>query len=295
MYVIMGATGNIGSKLADILLDKGKKVKAIGRSAERLQPFVDHGAIPAVGDVSDVEFLTHTFKAADVVFALIPPNYQTKNFRNDFNVMGDNIVKAIQASGIQHVVFLSSHGAQLPEKTGPVKGLHDVEQKLNKLDDVNVLHLRPTNFMENLFANIGMIKNMGINGGGVKGDIKISMIATKDIAWVAAEHLLKRDFSGKAVHELLGERDVSMEEVTKVLGKKIGKPDLRYVQFSPEEEKKGLMDFGLSDDASDQLVELSQAMNDGLIAVNLPRTAKNTTDTSIEEFGDYFAQVYENS
>jgi len=295
MYVIMGATGNIGSKLADILLDKGKKVKAIGRSAERLQPFVDHGAIPAVGDVSDVEFLTNTFKAADVVFALIPPNYQTKNFRNDFNVMGDNIVKAIQASGIQHVVFLSSHGAQLPEKTGPVKGLHDVEQKLNKLDDVNVLHLRPTNFMENMFANIGMIKNMGINGGGVKGDIKISMIATKDIAWVAAEHLLKRDFSGKAVHELLGERDVSMEEVTKVLGKKIGKPDLRYVQFSPEEEKKGLMDFGLSDDASDQLVELSQAMNDGLIAVNLPRTAKNTTDTSIEEFGDYFAQVYENS
>ena len=149
--------------------------------------------------------------------------------------------------------------------------------------------------MENLFANIGMIKNMGINGGGVKGDIKISMIATKDIAWVAAEHLLKRDFSGKAVHELLGERDVSMEEVTKVLGKKIGKPDLRYVQFSPEEEKKGLMDFGLSDDASDQLVELSQAINDGLIAVNSPRTAKNTTDTSIEEFGDYFAQVYENS
>ncbi len=57
MYVIMGATGNIGSKLADILLDKGKKVKVIGRSAERLQPFVDHGAIPAVGDVSDVEFL----------------------------------------------------------------------------------------------------------------------------------------------------------------------------------------------------------------------------------------------
>ena len=293
MYVIMGATGNIGSKLANILLDKGEKVKVIGRSTERLQPFVDRGAIAAIGEIADVVFLTNAFKGADAVFAMIPPNYQTKNFRNDYNEMGDNIVKSIQESGVKHVVFLSSHGAHLPEKTGPVKGLHDVEQKLNTLDEANILHLRPTNFMENLLANIGLIKNMGKNGGGVKSDIKISMIATKDIAPVAAEHLLKRDFSGKAVHELLGERDVSMNEVTKVLGEKIGKPDLEYVQFSAEQEKKGLMDFGMSDDASDQLVELSQAMNDGIMAVN--RTAKNTTGTSIEEFADFFAQVYKSS
>ncbi len=295
MFVIMSATGNIGSKLAKILLDRGKKVKVIGRSAERLQPFADHGAEAAVGDVSDVEFLTNAFTGAEVVFALIPPGYTAKDFRGYYNEIGDNIVRSIQSSGVKHVVFLSSHGAHLPDKTGPVKGLHDVEHKLNKLDDVHVLHLRPTNFMENLFANIGMIKNMGMNGGGVKGGIKISMIATKDIASVAAQHLLKKDFSGKAVHELLGERDVSMNEVTKILGQKIGKQDLRYVQFSPEEEKKGLMDFGLSDDASDQLVELSQAMNDGLIAVNSPRTANNTTSTSIEEFAGLFAQVYENS
>ena len=114
-------------------------------------------------------------------------------------------------------------------------------------------------------------------------------------ASAAADHLLKRNFSGKAVHELLVERDVSMEEVTKVLGEKIGMPDLHFVQFSPEDEKKGLMDFGMSDDASDQLVELSQAMNDGLLAVNIPRTAQNTTETSIEEFADFFAEAYKSS
>ncbi len=241
MYVIMGATGNIGSKLANILLGKSEKVKVIGRSAERLQPFVDHGAIAAIGDVADVGFLTNAFKGADAVFALIPPDYQTKDFRKYYNELGDNTVNAIQKSGVKHVVFLSSHGAHLPDKTGPIKGLHDVEQKLNTLDDVNVLHLRPTYFMENLLANIGMIKNMGMNGGGIKGDRKMPMIATKDIAPVAAEHLLKREFSGKTAHELLGERDVTMNEVTKVLGEKIGKPDLGYVQFSPGDEKKGLM------------------------------------------------------
>lgn len=294
MYVIMGATGNIGSKLANILLDKGEKVKVIGRSAERLKPFVDHGAEAAVGDVSDVGFLTNVFKGADAVFALIPPVYTANDFRGYYNEIGANIVKSIQESGVKHVLFLSSHGAHLPEKTGPVKGLYDVEQKLNKLDDVNVLHLRPTYFMENLLANVGMIKNMGMNGGTIKGDVKFAMIATKDIAPVAADHLLKRDFSGKTVHELLGERDISMDEVTKVFGEKIGKPDLEYVQFSAEDAKKGMMDFGLSDDVSDEMIELNQAINDGIFAVNQPRTAKNTTGTSIEEFADFFAQVYEN-
>ena len=81
MYVIMGATGNIGSKLANILLDKDEKVKLISRSAERLKPFVDQGAEAAVGDVSDVGFLTNVFQGAAAVFALIPPVYTTNNFR----------------------------------------------------------------------------------------------------------------------------------------------------------------------------------------------------------------------
>lgn len=295
MYVVMSATGNIGSKLANILLDKGKKVRVIGRSSERLTPFIDRGAEAAVGDVSDAVFLTNTFNGADAVFALVPPNYAADDFRSEYNAIGANITKAIQESGVKHVVFLSSVGAELSENIGVIKGLRDVEQQLNKLVGVNILHLRPTYFMENLLANIGMIKNMDINGGDIGGDVKFAMIATRDIAPVAADHLVKKDFSGKAVHELLGERDVSMHEVTKILGDKIGKPNLQYVQFSAEDAKKGMMDSGMSADVSDQLLELGQAINDGLIAVNQPRTAENTTSTSIEEFADFFAQVYESS
>jgi uncharacterized protein YbjT (DUF2867 family) len=291
----MSATGNIGSKLANILLDKGEKVRVIGRSSERLTPFIGRGAEAAVGDVSDTAFLTNTFNGADAVFALVPPNYAADDFRSEYNAIGANITKAIQEAGVKHVVFLSSVGAELPEKTGVIKGLRDVEQQLNKLVGVNILHLRPTYFMENLLANIGMIKNMGINGGDIGGDVRFAMIATRDIAPVAADHLVKKDFSGKAVHELLGERDVSMHEVTRIFGEKIGKPDLQYVQFSAEDAKKGMMDSGMSADVSDQLLELGQAINDGLIAVNQPRTAENTTSTSIEEFADFFARVYESS
>jgi len=295
MYVIMGATGNIGSKLANILLDRGEKVKVIGRSAARLKPFVDQGAEAAVGDVSDVGFLANAFEGANALFALIPPAYTESDVRGYYNEIGDNIVKAIQGSGVKHVLFLSSIGAHLPEHTGPIKGLYDIENKLNKLDDVNVLHLRPTYFMENLLAKIGMIKNMDINGDTINGDTKFAMIATKDIAPVAADYLLKQDVSGKAVRELLGERDITMVAATKVIGGKIGKPDLGYVQFSAEDSKKGMMDFGFSDDASNQMIELNQAINDGILALDQPRTAENTTGTSIEEFADSFAQIYKSS
>ena len=259
MHVIMGATGNIGSRLASILLDKGETVRVIGRSSERLKPLLDQGAEAAVGDVSDAAFLTDAFKGADAVFALIPPNYAADDFRAEYYAIGANIVTAIQESGVGHVVFLSSIGADLPEKTGAIKGLRDVEQRLNELDGVDILCLRPTYFMENLLANIGVIKNMGINGGDIKGDVKFAMIATQDIAPVAAEHLVKRDFSGKAIHELLGERDVSMDEVTKIFGEKIGKPDLQYVQLSVEDAKKGMMESGISADVSDQLLRVSPA------------------------------------
>jgi hypothetical protein len=43
MYVILGASGNTGSIIADSLLSKGNKVRVVGRDAGRLQRFVRQG------------------------------------------------------------------------------------------------------------------------------------------------------------------------------------------------------------------------------------------------------------
>lgn len=292
MVVIMGATGNIGSKLSNILLEQNQQIRAIGRSAEGLKSITRRGGEAAVGDIADLGFLTNTFSGADAVFAMIPPAYTAPDFRGYYNEIGTHIVRAIHDSGVRHVVFLSSHGAHLPDKTGPIKGLHDVERKLEELEGVNIQILRPTFFMENLLSNVDLIRNMGVAGGGIKPDTRFAMIATQDIAEVASEYLIQKNFSGTSVRELLGERDVSMEEVADIFGEAISIPDLKYVQFSAEEEKKGLMDYGMSEDYSNQLVELNQAISDGLLAVNVPRTTENTTNTSIEEFAGFFAQVY---
>lgn len=292
MLVITGATGKTGSNITEILLEKGHKVRVIGRDAGKLKAFTQKGAEAAVGDMADAAFLTRAFNGAEAVFALIPPNFGVADFRAYQKKIGESIVSAIKGSGVKYIVDLSSQGAHLPDRTGPIKGLHDQEERLNKLDGVNILHLRPTYFMENLLMNIDMIRKKNIMGSAVRGDVKFAMIATKDIAAYAADRLAKRDFTGKSVADLLGERDLSLNEAAGIVGKKLEKPDLRYVAFPYEDAEKGMVAMGLTPDLSKLYIEMSRALNEGLFAVNVPRTKENTTPTPFETFADLFAAAY---
>ena len=116
------------------------------------------------------------------------------------------------------------------------------------------------------------------------------MIATRDIAGFAAERLLKKDFSGTQVKDLLGQRDLSLKEAAEIIGKKIDKPGLKYVQFSYEDTEKALVDMGFSPDVAGLFNEMSKAINEGL--VNVPRTRENTTKTTFEEFALMFAKAF---
>lgn len=295
MKVIIGASGHIGSQAADILLEQGESVRVIGRDAARLRQFVDRGAEAAVGDLRDSAFVTSAFVGADAVFAMIPPEYAATDFRKYQNEVGAAIADGIVSAGIRYVVNLSSQGADLREGTGPILGLRDQEERLNRLEGVNVLHLRPTYFMENLLMNIPIINRMGFAGSAIRGDQRFAMIATRDIAACVAERLVKRDFAGKEVRDLLGERDLTLIEVTAVIGRSIGLPDLKYVQFSYGDAAQGMKEMGIGGDASRLFVEMSKALNDGIFAVGRIRNKENTTPTSIEVFAGIFAHAYEQS
>jgi uncharacterized protein YbjT (DUF2867 family) len=215
---------------------------------------------------------------------MIPPNLGIPNVREDQERVGDALVAAVQKSGVEHAVVLSSIGADKPAKTGPVVGLHNLEQKLNGIAALKAVYLRAGYFMENLLGQVGVIKNFGVTGGPLRSDLKVAMIATEDIGTAAAEALLKLDFSGKQARELLGQRDVTFLEVASAIGKAIGKPDLGYMQFGAAQLKPALVQMGMSSNMADLLLEMSEALNSGYMAPLEPRSAQNTTSTSIETF-----------
>jgi len=289
MYVILGASGNTGSIIADFLLSKGKKVRVVGRDAERLRRFVRQGAEAFTGDVSDAAALTKAFTGARAAYLLLPPITS----REDQERESDAIAKAMTESGLPYAVHLSSYGAHVPEGTGPVTGLHSSEQKLNAVGGLHVLHLRAAYFMENNLAAISMIQEMGIFGHALLPDLKLPMMATRDVGNYAARRLLDLDFSGKQTRELLGERDLSMAEATAIIARGIGKPDLRYEQFPYDRVQQVLEQMGMPPKKAAVYIEMFKAINAGVLAAQEPRSRENTTPTSFENFvQDVFAPAY---
>ena len=288
-YVILGATGNTGSIIANSLLSKGRKVRVIGRDAGRLQFFVRKGAEAFTASVSDAAALTKAFSGALAAYLIVPPITSREDQERD----SDGIAKAVKESGLRYAVHLSSYGAHVPEGTGPVAGLHSSEQKLNAISGLNVLHLRAAYFMENNLEAIGMIHAMGVFGHALLPDLKLPMIATRDVGDYAAQRLLDLDFPDKQTRELLGERDLSMAEATAIIARGIGKPDLRYEQFPYEQVQQLLEQMGMPPKKAAVYIEMLKAINAGVLAAQEPRSRENSTPTTFEEFvQDVFAPAY---
>ena len=226
-YVITGATGKIGKNLATELLAKGQKVKVVGRDAGKLQELVALGGEALVGDVTDRNFVIKAFAGADAVFCLVTPNLFVADVRKEQNTISENYFEAVKVNKVPNVVLLSSVGAHLRKGAGIVDGLGYMEELFLQLKDTNVLYLRPTYFMENTLGMIGAIKHMGVAGNPVNPDAKLPMVATKDIAAVAAKRLLNLDFKNNTIEFVLGAKDYTYAEVTAIAGKSIGKEDLK--------------------------------------------------------------------
>ena len=123
------------------------------------------------------------------------------------------------------------------------------------------MHLRAAYFMENNLAAIGMIHGMGLFGHALLPDLKLPMAATQDVGDYAAQRLLDLNFPGKQTRELLGERNLTMTEATAVIARGIGKPDLRYEQFSYDQVQQTLTQMGVPPKGAALYIEMYKAIN----------------------------------
>jgi len=284
MYTVLGASGNTGAVVANRLLDHGKRVRVVGREAKRLEALVNRGAEPIIADVTDAEALRRAFAGMEGVYAMTPPDATNDNYRAHQDRVTEAVATAIEQTGVKYIVTLSSVGADKPEKTGPVVGLHAMEERFSDIAEINVLHLRAGYFMENVLPQAGIIRNFGMMAGPLRADLMLPVIATKDIGAVAAEHLLHFDFNGQSTRELLGQRDVNYTEIARIVGTAIGRPALAYIQLPAEQVIMAMTQMGMSRNFAGLICEMAEALNTGYMKALEPRTEQNTTPTSFETF-----------
>jgi uncharacterized protein YbjT (DUF2867 family) len=284
MYIVLGATGHTGSVVAETLLAANQKVRVVGRSKERLARFVARGAEALEVNLADSAALTKAFAGARAVYALLPPDLASPNYRARQDEETNSIATALEAAGVTHAVTLSSFGADKPDKTGPVVGLHIMEKRLAQIPKLNALHLRAGYFMENTLPQVGAIKSFGMMAGPVRADLALPAIATRDIGAAAAEALLKLDFTGQQTHEILGQRDLAYFEMAEIIGAAIGIPNLTYIQLPAEQVIQAMTEMGMSRNMATLICEMAEGLNSGHMRALEPRSPANTTPTSFEEF-----------
>jgi uncharacterized protein YbjT (DUF2867 family) len=294
MYVVLGASGNTGHIVAENLLARGQKVRVVGRDEAHLKTLAAQGAQIFIGDVTNAASLSLAFHKADAAYVMIPPNPTSNDFRGYQETVSDAISTAAKNVGLKNIVSLSSFGADKETGTGPVAGLYSLEQKLNQLESSNVLHLRAGYFMENTLPQAVAIRMTGSVMGPLTPDLKLPLIASRDIGAAAAEALLRLDFSGKQIQELQGQRDLDYTQVAAIIGKAIGKPALGYMQVPDDQFRAALIQMGMSENFAGLMLEMTTALNQGHMRALQPRGPGNTTPTSFETFvADSFVPAYQ--
>src|SRR2546429_6892464 len=103
MYVVLGATGNSGSVVAETLLSKGEKVRAVGRSKERLAKIAARGAEPFVADQTDSAALTRAFEGARAAYFMAPPNVSSPDYRGYQAQVADSAGLAAEAAKLRYL------------------------------------------------------------------------------------------------------------------------------------------------------------------------------------------------
>jgi uncharacterized protein YbjT (DUF2867 family) len=267
MFVVLGATGNTGSAVVETLLSKKQPVRVIVRSADKGAGWKVKGAEVAVASLDDVSALTKAFEGAKGVYLLVPPNYGAEAWLADQQQRMDRAADAVQKSGVEHVVFLSSVGGHLHGGTGPIRAASYGEYALG-CHAKRLTILRPCYFMDNWAPVIGAAKAQGVLPTFIAPLAKIPMISTKDIGRIGAEQLMTGGY-GKQIVEMAGPEEYSPDQAASALSQILGKTVT--AQHAPlSAVVPTFKSFGFSDEAARLFEEMYTAFSKGAIGYEYP-------------------------
>jgi len=283
MITVFGASGHTGGAAAAHLLEQGKPVRAVGRSADKLAKLERAGAELCVGDIEDPALVRRALAGAEAAYLLIPPNLTTEDFPGYQRRIADNLASGVETAGVGHVVLLSSIGAHQPQGTGPILGVRGFEERLRSIGPLHALFLRAGYFMENLFMSMGPVKAQGVYPGPMPPDAAMALIASADIGAYAGRRLARLDFQGKSVVHLLGPQLLSQDEIARLLGAAVGSP-VRYAQVTLEEVEQGMLRSGLSPSVVSSYMEMYRGAARGLVAPDERGGPVERAPTTFEAF-----------
>jgi len=295
--VLTGSLGNIGRLLAPQLIARGHEITIISSNPGRRAEIEAIGAKAAIGQIQDVNFLTETFRGAELVYLMetmesVGDMFDASiDFIAAITAIGRNYQLAVQDSGVKNVIHLSSIGAHMSEGNGILLFHYQVEQLLRQLPpDIAIKFIRPVGFYLNLFSFIPSIKKLGRIVSNYGGDQKEPWVSPVDIAAVIAEEV-DMPFAGRNVRYVASD-EVSPNEVAAALGKAIGQPHLQWTVIPGEELQNNWLKIGFNPQVAKGFVELQASQGSGRLYEDYARHRPVLGKVKLADFAKEFAEVY---
>ncbi|MDR6945418.1 NmrA family NAD(P)-binding protein [Mucilaginibacter pocheonensis] len=287
-----GSLGNVAKPLVKKLIAAGHQVTVISTRDDRKGEIEALGATAAIGSVSDAAFLTNAFLGADAVYTMVPPAMGATNMIQNIADAGKAYADAIKNAGVSRVVMLSSVGADADKGTGPVQGVHRVEQIFKQLEGVNITVLRSGFFYVNFFRDIPLIRDRNIFGNNYSGGDKLALTHPDDLSSAIADNLQVKG-NGFEVKYIVS--DVATgNQIASLFGKAIGKPDLTWSEIPDEQLKQGMQGAGMPPELAGLITELGQGVRAGIVTRDFFTTGgKVTGKIRLEQFAEEFKNRYE--
>jgi len=262
MYVVAGVTGNTGRVVASALLEQGKKVRVLARSAEKGAPFAARGAEVAVASLEDEAAVARALDGAAGAYLLAPPDLASPDPVADRRRMFEGLARAAAAARLPHAVLLSSIGAQHARGNGPIKILHHAERVLAEVTALTAV--RAGYFLENWGSALPVARQDGVLPSFIPAGRPVPTVATADIGRVAAEALLA-GARGRRVIELSGPTDPTPGDVAAAAARLFGRP-VKVAEAPLAAVVPTLTGFGLSAGMARLLEEMYAGVLDGTVA-----------------------------
>ncbi|MEG3849655.1 NmrA family NAD(P)-binding protein [Microcoleus sp. herbarium19] len=280
--VIASASGNIGRRTAEKVIQAGVETILLARHPEKLADLVDRGATVKLISSDDSQGLIEATQNADALFWLTPPKLDTPSLYDWYIQTAMAGANAVRENGIKRVVNISSIGAGAEPNLGTVSFSGNVESIFNQTT-ANVLHLRPGYFMENFLAQVESIGRDRTVYFPYASDRDIPWISTDDIGDEAAKYLLDDSWAGKWTRNLMGPENLTPLQTTAILSQVLDRP-IAYVQVTIESIQQQLASMGATPDVQKELGNLFRALGDpdGIYAT--ARTPEAVTPTTFEKF-----------
>lgn len=279
-FAVTDVAGPIGNLVARKLLQAGYQVRLVEQRPQYLENFLEEGAEPCICDLTDPHSLGACFADVAGVYLALPT---WAKYHDDCCALMDRVseafAEAIVTRHVCHVVTQSNLGAA-PGGNPLLASWYTFEQRLNQIAAANVLHVRPSHLPENLGMEI--LPSLNVLVGAIDPNRRIPIIAPEDVASFVVERLEKRDFVGHQTRELLGLEDLSMRDVARIMGQCINKRNISYVQLDAATMQQWLLRVGLPQAFAVLANDAWDLINRGLLEPHEPRSAQNTTSTSLE-------------